>query len=143
MCVGVCKDINIVMVDKQPRYIELLTDARRFSKPVAWYQILMQSDPLSNIPRSWLHLLALGDATRLQALLNTEGDVGANETSELIHIGALDGVVDHGTQSFVLEAEQVVRDLADAEILVRLRRDEDDVLAGRVELRATAMVSEN
>lgn len=35
MCVGVCKDINIVMVDKQPRYIELLTDARRFSKPVA------------------------------------------------------------------------------------------------------------
>lgn len=35
MCMGVCKDINIVMVDKQPRYIELLTDARRFSKPVA------------------------------------------------------------------------------------------------------------
>lgn len=35
VCTGVCKNINIVMVDKQPKYIELLTDARRFSKPVA------------------------------------------------------------------------------------------------------------
>lgn len=67
-------------------------------------------------------------------MFNTEGDVSADRALELVDVRTVNSVVDNGTQRRVLQAEEVVGDLADAEVLVRLRRDEDGVLTGRVEL---------